>query len=86
MDALTIIFRTVAVASVGFCVYFAVKKRFWFPAFPLLVLAVASAGAAEGEWKQLLVKTISLLVLYVGWTIILIVFKKPKEKKEKNKT
>lgn len=83
MDLLTIIFRTGAVSCLGFGIYFAVKKRFWFPAYPLMVLAVVFAGAAKKAWGQLPAKVIPLLALYVIWTAVMIYLKKLKKKKDK---
>lgn len=63
MNTLTMIFVAGSLICLSFGLYFAIKKRFWFPGYPLIVLSIAFAGAAKKEWKQLLIYIISLLAL-----------------------
>lgn len=78
MDALTIIFRAATIISFGSGLYFATKKKFWFPAIPMIILAIVFAETAEKEWQRLLTHVIPLLGLYIIWTGVRIYLKKLK--------
>lgn len=83
IDLLTIIFRAASCISLGFGLYFVIiKKRFWFPTYPLIVFSLIFAAASKREWELLLTKVVPLAVIYLLCIPVVIYLKKLKKKEE----